>query len=41
VSDKHRHSQAKLKLCFAAVVIICQYQMENGDPLWNIYAGDW
>jgi hypothetical protein len=28
VSDEHRHSQAKLKLCFAAVVIICQ--LSNG-----------
>ena len=40
LSDEHRHKQSKLKLCFAAVVVICQYQMDLGEPLWNIYAGE-
>ncbi|CAB9503257.1 hypothetical protein SEMRO_160_G072231.1 [Seminavis robusta] len=38
--DTHRHGQFRLQECITAVVVICQYQMENGNPLWNIYAGD-
>jgi hypothetical protein len=30
----------RYKLCFVAVVVICQYQLENGSSLYNILVGD-
>ena len=30
----------RYKVCFGAVAVICQYQLENGSPLPNILVGD-
>ena len=30
----------RYKVCFEAVAVICQYQLENGSPLYNILVGD-
>ena len=44
LSDKFRHTADKDAerwiSCFEAVVVICQYHLENGSPLYNIYVGD-
>lgn len=34
--DTFRHSRRKHKAFFTAVCVICQYQMENGSPLFEI-----
>lgn len=34
------HSDTRYVTCFHAVATICQYQLENGTPLWNIYVGE-
>jgi hypothetical protein len=36
LSGHFRHSVDRFKSCFEAVRIICQYQMENGSPLYDI-----
>ena len=28
------------EVCFGAVAVLCQYQLENSQPLYNIYVGD-
>ena len=30
----------RYKVCFGAVAVLCQYQLENGQPLYNIYVGE-
>ena len=35
--DEARH---RSKVCFGAVAVICQYQLENGQPLYHIFVGD-
>ena len=35
-----RNSQAKFKLCFEAVCVICQYQIEVDQPLFDILVED-
>jgi hypothetical protein len=46
LSAKFRHTgtgsweKERWKSCFGAVAVICQYQLENGKPLYNIYVGD-
>ena len=37
---KHRHGLDKYTIMFDAVVVMCQYQLENDRPLWNIYVGN-
>lgn len=36
VSTTWRHGTAKLKMCMEAVVVIVQYQMENGNPIYDV-----
>jgi hypothetical protein len=31
-----RHGEEKHKMCFEAVAVICQYQLENGSPLFDV-----
>jgi hypothetical protein len=31
-----RHGEAKHKKCFEAVAVVCQYQLENGSPLFDV-----
>jgi DDE superfamily endonuclease len=33
---RHRHDEAKFKLCFEAVAVICQYAIECDKPLYNV-----
>ena len=37
LSVRFRHGRDKFKLCFEAVCVIGQYQMENGQPLYNVF----
>jgi len=34
-----RHGEAKFKICFEAICVICQCRMENGEPLFELLAG--
>jgi len=34
-----RHREQKFAVCFDATAVICQYRMENGEPLFNLLAG--
>lgn len=34
--QRYRHEKAKHKYAFQAVAVICQYQMENGKPLFDV-----
>ena len=34
--DEFRHARDKHKIVFEAVVVICQYQLENGSPLFDV-----
>lgn len=36
----HHHSVVQFASCFEAVCVICQYQMENGYPLFDILIED-
>jgi hypothetical protein len=36
LSGRFRHSTDRFKNCFEAVCVICQYQMENGHPLYDV-----
>jgi DDE superfamily endonuclease len=36
VRDRWRHKINKHAIAFKAVCVICQYQMENGSPLWDV-----
>jgi hypothetical protein len=40
LSGRFRHSVDRFKSCFEAVCVICQYQMENGSPLYDILIED-
>jgi hypothetical protein len=40
LSGRFRHSVDRFKNCFEAVCVICQYQMENGSPLYDILIDD-
>jgi hypothetical protein len=36
LSGRFRHSVERFSQCFEAVCVICQYQLEMGDPLYDI-----
>ena len=36
LKGRFRHSVDRFKCCFEAVCVICQYQMENGSPLYEV-----
>jgi hypothetical protein len=36
LKEVFRHSHNKHKICFEAICVICQYQMENGSPLFDV-----
>jgi len=36
LSGRFRHSIDRFTHCFEAVCVICQYQLENGEPLYDI-----
>ena len=36
LDNRFRHKLLKHKVCFEAVCVICQYQLENGYPLYDI-----
>jgi len=38
IDVRFRHGKEKFEACFEAVCVICQYQMENGSPLFDILA---
>lgn len=40
LKGRFRHSVAQFGTCFEAACVICQYQMENGKPLYNILIED-
>ena len=37
--DQFRHQQEQFKVCFEAIAVLCQYRMENGEPLFDLLAG--
>ena len=39
LADQFRHEQDKFEVCFEAAAVICQYRLENGEPLYDILAG--
>lgn len=39
LADQFRHKQANFDVCFEAACVICQYRMENGEPLFDLLAG--
>jgi len=39
LDDQFRHEQDKFEVCFEATCVICQCQMENGEPLFDLLAG--
>lgn len=36
VSRTWRHAVEKHSIAFKAVCVVCQYQMDNGSPLWDV-----
>lgn len=36
LDDRFRHGKDKHQICFEAVAVICQYQLENGSPLFDV-----
>jgi hypothetical protein len=40
LSGRFRHSVDRFANCFEAVCVICQYQMENGNDLYDIHIED-
>lgn len=34
--ERFRHKEHKHKICFEAVCVICQYQLELGSPLFDV-----
>jgi hypothetical protein len=36
LKGRFRHSVDRFACCFEAVLVICQYQMENGSPLYEV-----
>lgn len=39
LDNQFRHDQDKFEVCFEAACVICQYRLENGEPLFDILAG--
>jgi len=39
LSDQFRHEQEWFEVAFEAACVICQYRMENGEPLFDLLAG--
>ena len=37
--DCFRHREQKFGICFEATAVICQYRLENGEPLFDLLAG--
>jgi hypothetical protein len=40
LSGRFRHSVDRFKNCFEAVGVICQYQIENDQPLYDVLIDD-
>jgi hypothetical protein len=40
LSGRFRHGAARCKSCVEAVAVICQYDLELGNPLWDILIED-
>jgi len=36
VAEQFRHGEEKHKVCFEAICVICQYQLELGSPLFDV-----
>jgi hypothetical protein len=36
LDDRFRHGIDKHKICFEAICVIVQYQLENGSPLFDV-----
>ncbi len=36
LSGRFRHDEDKFKSCFEAIAVICHYEMEFGEPLYDI-----
>jgi hypothetical protein len=36
VANKFRHGIPKHEIAFEAICVICQYQLENGSPLFDV-----
>jgi len=36
LDSRFRHGIAKHQMCFETVCVICQYQIENGSPLFDV-----
>jgi len=39
LADQFRHEQEWFEVAFEAACVICQYRMENGEPLFDLMAG--
>jgi len=39
LDSRFRHGEAKFKVCFEAAAVVCQYRLENGEPLFDLLAG--
>jgi len=40
LSSRFRHGERRFPVCFEAVCVLCQHDIENGSPLFNVHAGD-
>jgi hypothetical protein len=40
LSRRFRHGDDRFKICFEAICVICQYQIENDSPLFDILVED-
>lgn len=39
LDNQFRHKQANFEVCFEAACVVCQYRLENGEPLFDLLAG--
>jgi len=39
IKERFRHAEDGFAVCFEAICVLCQHDMENGAPLYNIYVG--
>ncbi len=39
LDERFRHGKQRFKVCFEAVCVVCQYRMENGEPLYDLLPG--
>ena len=39
LDDRFCHGMEQFKVCFEAACVICQYRMEDGEPLFDLLAG--